>query len=355
MPLFMDIHTVDSDAFTVEDVVKAHMEDLAIQDKFGVKQLKYWVNVDAKTIFCLMEGPDKEACNEVHKQSHGNTACNIIEVSDDEYNLYLGIGKDHNDLAQTEAGEIDTGYRTILLMNYIDVKGNFSRYVNIVNKIIEQHNGVLIVQPNNAVMATFIFASDAINCSKAIKKALTPIPDDFEFVMALASGRPVDEKGDNLFEETKQKVRHLCALGLLNTIYIDAETKTLSQKEHTPSAIQQTVFYVVGNEEFKFLYHLYTALESNLYNASFKSSSLPSILGHSKSKAYRKISSLTGMAPNQLIQEMRLRKSLNRIIQDGCTIAEIAYGLGFNSSTYFAKVFKKRYHIQPTLFARQHS
>lgn len=29
MPLFMDIHTVDSDAFSVEGVVKAHMEDLA--------------------------------------------------------------------------------------------------------------------------------------------------------------------------------------------------------------------------------------------------------------------------------------------------------------------------------------
>ena len=52
MPLYMDIHNVDSDDFSVEDVVKAHMEDLAIQDKFGVKQIKYWVNEEAKTIFC---------------------------------------------------------------------------------------------------------------------------------------------------------------------------------------------------------------------------------------------------------------------------------------------------------------
>jgi hypothetical protein len=29
MPLYMDIHTVDSDEFSAEDVVKAHMEDLA--------------------------------------------------------------------------------------------------------------------------------------------------------------------------------------------------------------------------------------------------------------------------------------------------------------------------------------
>ncbi len=36
MPLYMDIHTVDSDTFTVEDVVKAHMEDIAIQERFGI-------------------------------------------------------------------------------------------------------------------------------------------------------------------------------------------------------------------------------------------------------------------------------------------------------------------------------
>lgn len=41
MPLDMDIHTVDSENFSVENMVKAHMEDLAIQEKFGVTQLKY--------------------------------------------------------------------------------------------------------------------------------------------------------------------------------------------------------------------------------------------------------------------------------------------------------------------------
>ena len=89
MPLYMDIHTVGAEPFSIEDVVKAHMEDLAIQEKFGVTQIKYWVNEETQTIFCLMRGPDKESCHLVHKESHGNTACNIIEVSDNEYNLYI--------------------------------------------------------------------------------------------------------------------------------------------------------------------------------------------------------------------------------------------------------------------------
>lgn len=50
MPLYMDIHTVDSDSFTVEDVVKVHMEDLAVEESFGVTQIKYWVDTENKII-----------------------------------------------------------------------------------------------------------------------------------------------------------------------------------------------------------------------------------------------------------------------------------------------------------------
>jgi len=157
MPLFMDIHTVDSDDFTVEDVVKAHMEDLAIQERFGVIQIKYWVNVETKTLFCLMEGPDKDACNMVHKESHGNTACNIIEVSDDEFNLFLGEGKSVNDLAYTNSGGLDTGYRTILLLSTADFSGQYGHKINEIHRSIEQYQGVVILGPEDDIMVSFLF------------------------------------------------------------------------------------------------------------------------------------------------------------------------------------------------------
>ena len=68
---------------------------------------------------------------------------------------------------------------------------------------------------------------------------------------------------------------------------------------------------------------------------------LNALFGLSKSQAYRKIKSVTGIAPNQLIQELRLRKSLKSLKKNDKTIAEIAFDLGFNSPTYFARVFKK--------------
>jgi len=352
MPLYMDIHTVDSDDFSVEDVVKAHMEDLAIQERFGVIQIKYWVNVEAKTLFCLMEGPDKEACNEVHKESHGNTACNIIEVSDDEFHLFLGEGKNVNDLAYTNSGELDTGYRTILLMSLVDLTGKYVHFVNEIQRLIERYEGVPILQPDDDIMVSFIYASNAILCALAIDKLLKSIPDNIEFNLALVSGRPVDEQGNNLFEETKKKVQYLCSLGLKNTMYIDSETKVLSDKERISSKIKKNDFKVIQIGDFIFLFQLFDILYKELNKPEFNSSMLNTPLGLSKSQAYRKIKSLTGIAPNQLIQEIRLRQSLKRLKKSETTVAEITFELGFNSPTYFARVFRKRFGITPTDFTK---
>jgi AraC-like DNA-binding protein len=89
-----------------------------------------------------------------------------------------------------------------------------------------------------------------------------------------------------------------------------------------------------------------------LHQADFKSEELNTLLALSKSQTYRKIKSLIGVAPNQLIQEFRLCKSLKYLKKTNKTIAEIAFDLGFNSPTYFAKVFRKRFSITPTDFAK---
>ncbi|KAA3616607.1 MAG: DUF4242 domain-containing protein [Calditrichaeota bacterium] len=352
MPLYMDIHTVDSETFTVEDVVKAHMQDLAIQERFGVTQIKYWVNVEAKTLFCLMDGPNKKACNMVHKESHGNTACNIIEVSDDEFNLFLGEGKSENDLAHTNHGELDTGYRTILLINAVDLNGKHGNIYREIHRSIKEHQGTVIIQPEEEIMVSFIFSSQAIDCASGLYKYLKSASDDIEFTLALVSGRPVDEQGENLFEESKRKVRCLCELGLMNTVYIDSATLALYEKERISQNKIPGTFHVIHSADFLFLHKLYDILNARLSDPEFKSEDLYTLLRLSKSQAYRQIKSHIGLAPNQLIHELRLRNSLKILKNNKQTISETAFDSGFNSPPYFAKAFKKRFKITPTSFIK---
>ena len=135
-------------------------------------------------------------------------------------------------------------------------------------------------------------------------------------------------------------------------MYLDSETKVLSDKERLSSTINTDDFNLINNEDFIFSFLLFEILENKIDHPDFKSEDFDKILGLSKSQTYRKIKSLTGIAPNQLIQEFRLRKSLKELRQQSKTISEIAFDLGFNSPTYFAKVFHKRFNITPTDFIK---
>src|SRR5690606_26996522 len=94
MPLYMDFHKIDADAFTEEDSYKAHLKDVAIQNKHGLLYKKYYLNLEQKTAFCLIESPSKGACIESHLEAHGIGACHVIEVSKEhEFLPFLGDRK----------------------------------------------------------------------------------------------------------------------------------------------------------------------------------------------------------------------------------------------------------------------
>jgi hypothetical protein len=81
MPLYMDIHK-KVDGATAAAVADAHQKDIQTQDKYGVKYLKYWLDETSGTIFCLVEAPNKESAEQVHRQAHGLVADEIHEVAE---------------------------------------------------------------------------------------------------------------------------------------------------------------------------------------------------------------------------------------------------------------------------------
>lgn len=81
MPLFMDIHR-NVKGQTAESLAEIHQKDLEVQDKHGVKYLKYWFDNTEGAIFCLSEAPNKEAAIAVHREAHGAEADEIFEVKE---------------------------------------------------------------------------------------------------------------------------------------------------------------------------------------------------------------------------------------------------------------------------------
>lgn len=79
MALFMDTHNIEG-GVSAADVAAAHEADLATQGSHGVDYLRYWVDEEAGKIFCLVEAPNAEAANTVHREAHGLVADEIYSV-----------------------------------------------------------------------------------------------------------------------------------------------------------------------------------------------------------------------------------------------------------------------------------
>jgi hypothetical protein len=81
MPLYMDEHR-NMEGLTVEAVADAHQKDLEVQGQHDVRFLKYWFNEQVGRVYCLVDAPSKEAAEAVHREAHGMTADEIVEVKE---------------------------------------------------------------------------------------------------------------------------------------------------------------------------------------------------------------------------------------------------------------------------------
>jgi hypothetical protein len=81
MPLYMDIHHL-SGGVACRDVAEAHQADLQTQGPHDVRYLRYWVDEQQGTVFCLVEAPSAEAAATVHQEAHGLLADEIFQVQE---------------------------------------------------------------------------------------------------------------------------------------------------------------------------------------------------------------------------------------------------------------------------------
>jgi hypothetical protein len=81
MALFMDIHD-KVEGLTAEAVAGAHAKDMEIQGQYGVDYKQYWFDEDSGKVFCLVDAPDAEAAERVHREAHGLVADQLIPVQE---------------------------------------------------------------------------------------------------------------------------------------------------------------------------------------------------------------------------------------------------------------------------------
>lgn len=90
-----------------------------------------------------------------------------------------------------------------------------------------------------------------------------------------------------------------------------------------------------------FLHNLKNKIENSIHKENYGVSELATAMALSRSQLHRKVTGLLGLAPNEIIRNMRLEKARLLIRKQSGSIAEIAYQCGFSSPAYFAKCYKE--------------
>lgn len=80
--LYLDVHNLSD--VKAEAVAEAHRKDLNVQNRFGVKFIRYWVDEANGKVYCLSEAPSADAVLETHRAAHGLVSDTIGEVTQGE-------------------------------------------------------------------------------------------------------------------------------------------------------------------------------------------------------------------------------------------------------------------------------
>ena len=226
----MDIHEIPG-GVSAEDVAKAHAQDVAVQDKYGVSYHKYWVNEKEGKIFCLCHAPNAEAAKQVHREAHGLVAENVIQVEPEVADLFMG-GSEVNlagaaILPGGSADDRDSGIRTILFTDIVE-STNMTQQIgdDAAMELLEVHDQIVrealaslggreVKHTGDGIMATFFSAAAAIKCAAKIQRDIASHRSEkkdrpIQLRIGVAAGEPVEHHND-LFGCTVQLAARLCS------------------------------------------------------------------------------------------------------------------------------------------------
>ena len=95
-------------------------------------------------------------------------------------------------------------------------------------------------------------------------------------------------------------------------------------------------------------------VNKNISNSELSVEVLAGELGISRVHLYRKLKQLTNQSAGELITNIRLKQAANLIISSTTNISEIAYAVGFTSTSKFSTKFKDLYGITPSNYRKKH-
>lgn len=236
MPIFMDRH--DMKGITAAEIAEAHRKDLEVQDRYGVRFLTYWFDDKRGTTFCLIDAPDKDTAQCVHREAHGHVAGEVVEVALSAVEAFLGRIQDPEPTPDRSGAQMDSGHRAIMFTDIVGSTRMTERlgdrratelvraHDSIVRRCLNRTGGHEVKHTGDGIMASFATTPEAIDCAASIQQEFQRFnlgnPEPIHIRIGLDCGEPVEDSND-LFGSTVQRAARLCSAAAADHVLVSED------------------------------------------------------------------------------------------------------------------------------------
>jgi len=253
------------------------------------------------------------------------------------------------------------------------------------NRLADIDQKIILIIEDNADLRNFIKASlsdryhilEAENGDHGIKQALKYIPDLIisDIMMPVKDGIQVcEELKSNILSShipiilltakstTQNKIDGIKTGAdayltkpfhtdeLLVRIQQLIESRDLLRKKYTEDRTKSDKEeHTIGSKfDIEFINNLYSFIISHIDDPDLSVDRIAKENFISRSQLFRKLKAISGQSPNELIREIRLKKAMSLLKENGKTVMQIASEVGFKNEKYFSTRFKQHFGISPS-------
>ena len=121
------------------------------------------------------------------------------------------------------------------------------------------------------------------------------------------------------------------------------------------NTLQSPTIAVISQKNTAFIEKVKAVISKNIDNSDMNSTFIADKMNLSQRQLNRKVKSVIGIDTASYIREVRISVAKDMLINTDDPVTEIAEKCGFDSSSYFSKIFKQETHCTPTEYRKKQS
>ncbi|MFO7670489.1 MAG: two-component regulator propeller domain-containing protein [Bacteroidales bacterium] len=116
----------------------------------------------------------------------------------------------------------------------------------------------------------------------------------------------------------------------------------------------ENLVHVKESRDAGFLEELESIIRAHIMDTDLNAASIAREMGISRTSLYERIKSISGYTIGGYIQKIRLKYALRLMLYENVSVSEVYVKVGFSSSSYFIRLFKKQYKTTPKEYVRNY-